>query len=185
MARPHRLCRGEAGHKPVTSGVENRRRSTVRSPGYSMMLVVLIVPILLVLTAATAGEEKPAGPTAENAMAAEEALARAFRNNDADAISDLLDSSWAVITANGDVDEGPLIFPEGIKSGYRTLKTFDMSEPRVRLYGNVALVTIKLDLAGVFGGKPFEVWERETDTWVWKGGGWKCVLTHESFVKHA
>ena len=158
----------------------------MRSHGYSMMLVVLIVPILvLVLISAAAGEEKPDGPTTENAMAAEEALARAFRNNDADAISNLLDSSWAVITANGDVGEGPSIFPEGIKSGYRTLKTFDMSEPRVRLYGNVALITIKLDLAGVFGGKPFEVLERETDTWVWKDGGWKCVLTHESFVKHA
>jgi ketosteroid isomerase-like protein len=149
-----------------------------------MMLVVLIVPIL-VLVSAGAGEEKPAGPTAENAIAAEEALARAFRNNDADALSNLFDSSWAVITANGDVAEGPETFPSGIKSGFRTLKTFDMSEARVRLYGNVAVITIKLDLAGVFGGKPFEVLERETDTWVWKDGGWKCVLTHESFVKHA
>jgi len=156
----------------------------MRSHGYSMMLVVLIVPIL-VLVSAGAGEEKPAGPTAENAMAAEEALARAFRNNDADALSNLFDSSWAVITANGDVAEGPETFPSGIKSGFRTLKTFDMSEARVRLYGNVAVITIKLDLAGVFGGKPFEVLERETDTWVWKDGGWKCVLTHESFVKHA
>jgi ketosteroid isomerase-like protein len=158
----------------------------MRSHGYSMMPMVLIVPILvLVLMSATAGKEKPAGPTSESAMAAEEALARAFRNNDADAISNLLDSSWAVITANGDVAEGPETFPSGIKSGYRTLKTFDMSEPRVRLYGNVALITIKLDLAGVFGGKPFDVLERETDTWVWKDGGWKCVLTHESFAKHS
>jgi hypothetical protein len=57
-----------------------------------MMLVVLIVPVLvLVLISATAGEEKPAGPTTENAMAAQGALARAFRNNDADAISNLLE----------------------------------------------------------------------------------------------
>ena len=158
----------------------------MRSHGYSMMLVVLIVPVLvLVLISATAGEEKPAGPTTENAMAAEDALARAFRNNDADAISNLLDSSWAVITANGDVAEGPETFPSGIKSGVRTLKTFDMSEARVRLYGNVALITIKLDLAGVFRGKPFDVLERETDTWVWKDGRWKCVLTHESFIKRS
>jgi ketosteroid isomerase-like protein len=159
----------------------------MRSHGYSTVIMVLIVSILaLGLISAAAGKARPeAGPTADNAMAAEEALARAFRNNDADAISNLLDSSWAVITANGDVAEGPSIFPQGIKSGYRTLKAFDMSEPRVRLYGNVALITIKLDLAGVFGGKPFDVLERETDTWVWKDGGWKCVLTHESFVKHS
>ena len=158
----------------------------MRSQGYSKTFARLIVPILvLVLISAVAGEEKPSGPTTENAMAAEEALARAFRNNDADALSNLFDSSWAVITANGDVAEGPATFPSGIKSGVRTLKTFDMSEARVRLYGSVALITIKLDLAGVFGGKPFDVLERETDTWVWIDGRWKCVLTHESFVKHS
>ena len=47
------------------------------------------------------------------------------------------------------------------------------------------MITIKLDLAGAFRGKPFDVLEGETDTWVWKDGGWKRVLTHESFVKHA
>jgi ketosteroid isomerase-like protein len=159
----------------------------MRSQGYSKTVARLIVSILpLVLIFVAAGKAKPeAGPTVENAMAAEEALARAFRNNDADALSNLFDSSWAVITANGDVAEGPETFPSGIKSGYRTLKAFDMSEARVQLYGNVALITIRLHLAGVFGGKPFDVLERETDTWVWKDGGWKCVLTHESFVKHA
>jgi ketosteroid isomerase-like protein len=159
----------------------------MRWRGYSKTLARWIVSTLaLVLILAAASKGKPeAGPTTENAMAAEEALARAFRNNDADAISNLLDSSWAVITANGDVAEGPETFPSGIKSGVRTLKTFDMSEARVRLYGNVALITIKLDLAGEFRGKPFDVLERETDTWVWKDGRWKCVLTHESFVKHS
>ena len=157
----------------------------MRSGESSMTLMGLIVSALALVLVSSAGGKVKAdtGPTAENAMAAEEALARAFRNNDADAISTLLDKSWAVITANGDVAEGPGIFPEGIKSGYRTLKTFDMSEPRVRLYGNIALITFKLDLAGVFGGKPFDVLERETDTWVWKDGVWKCVLTHESFIK--
>ena len=158
----------------------------MRSQGYSKTFARWIVSTLaLVPILAAAGKAKPAGPTTKNAMAAEEALARAFRNNDADALSNLFDSSWAVITANGDVAEGPETFPSGIKSGVRTLKTFDMSEARVRLYGNVALITIKLDLAGVFRGKPFDVLERETDTWVWKDGRWKCVLTHESFVKHS
>ena len=158
----------------------------MRSQGYSKTLARWIVSTLaVVLILAAAGKAKPAGPTTENAMAAEEALANAFRNNDAAALSNLFDSSWAVITANGDVAEGPETFPSGIKSGVRTLKTFDMSEARVRLYGNVALITIKLDLAGEFRGKPFDVLERETDTWVWKDGRWKCVLTHESFVKHS
>jgi hypothetical protein len=143
------------------------RRSICNLKGYSKSFVGLIVSILaLALLLVAVGEAKPeAGPTAENAMAEEEALARAFRDNDADALSNLLDSSWAVITANGDVAEGPDTFPSGIKSGVRTLTAFDMSEPRVRLYGNVAGDNHKTRPGGgVPRGKPFEVLERETDT---------------------
>ena len=63
-------------------------RSQGHSPTFGGLTVsILTVSILaLVLISAAAGKAKPeAGPTAENAMAAEEALARAFRNNDADA----------------------------------------------------------------------------------------------------
>jgi ketosteroid isomerase-like protein len=154
----------------------------MRSHGYSMMVMVLIVSILAMgLISAAAGKAMPeAGPTAENVMAAEDALARAMRENDADGIARWLSDDWAVISGKGGVGEGKTIFPEGIKQGYLTRKTFDISEPRVRLYGNVAYVTTKLKTSGMFGGKPFDVTERQTDIWVWKDGAWKCVLTHET-----
>ena len=121
-----------------------------------------------------------AGPTAENVLAAEEGLAKAFRENNADAIQSYLSDDWAVITGFGDLVEAQSTFPDAIKSGVRTLTTSDISEPRVRLYGNTALVTFKLHLAGQFRGKTFDVMERETDVWQWKDGGWKCALSHES-----
>jgi ketosteroid isomerase-like protein len=120
------------------------------------------------------------GPTTENALAADLELARVLQDNDTTAIVRLLDKDWAVITSNGDVAEGPSIFPSGIKSGSRTLKTMSLSEPRVRLYGNIALVTTKVELAGMFGGKAFDIQERQTDVWCWKDGGWKCILTQEA-----
>jgi hypothetical protein len=60
-------------------------------------------------------------------------------------------------------------------------RAYEVSEPRVRLYGNAALVTTKVHNAGTFGSKPFDVMERETDVWIWKDGSWKCVLTHEAW----
>ena len=51
----------------------------------------------------------------------------------------------------------------------------------MRLYGDMALVTTKVHNAGLFNGKPFDVMERQTDVWLWKDGGWKCVLTHEAW----
>jgi ketosteroid isomerase-like protein len=121
-------------------------------------------------------------PTIENALAADQELAKALQNNDTAGIVRLLDKDWAVITTHGGVAEGPGIFPSGIRTGFRTLEIMDLSEPRVRLFGDVALVTTKVRLAGMFGGKHFDTNERQTDVWRWKDGHWKCILTQESML---
>jgi ketosteroid isomerase-like protein len=118
--------------------------------------------------------------TADGALAADDALTLAIRNNDADAIASLLDKDWAVISTAGGVGEGPAIFPSGIKSGFLVRKTFDTSEPRVRVFGDTAVVTTKVKTSGTLQGKPFDVAERQTDVWIWKDGAWRCVLTHET-----
>jgi ketosteroid isomerase-like protein len=89
-----------------------------------------------------------------------------------------------VIAASGSVGEGPSIFPDGIKSGYLTRKTYELSEPRVRLYGDIALVTTKVKTSGMFQGRAFDVVERQTDVLHWANGGWKCVLTHETKIEN-
>jgi len=120
------------------------------------------------------------GPTVENALAADQELARAIRENDTVGILRMLDKDWAVINTKGGLGEGPSIFPAGIRSGYLTRKTYELSEPRVRLFGNIALVTTKVKTSGTFAGKPFDVKERQTDVLRWSEGRWKCVLTHET-----
>jgi ketosteroid isomerase-like protein/uncharacterized protein YciI len=125
------------------------------------------------------------GPTVQNALAADQGLAKALQNNDTAGIVSMLDKDWAVITTQGDIAEGPGVFPSGIRTGYRTLTAMELSEPRVRLFGNVALVTTKIRLAGQRGGKTFDMDERQTDTWLWKDGSWKCILTQESNLKES
>ena len=120
------------------------------------------------------------GPTVENALAADQELARALRDNDTAGIVRMLDKDWAVISTRGGIGEGPSIFPDGIRTGYLTRKTYELSEPRVRLFGDVAVVTTKVKTSGMFAGKSFDVKERQTDTWLWKNGAWKCIFTHES-----
>ena len=122
-------------------------------------------------------------PTTENALAAEQEIAQAMQDNNGRGIARLLSDDWAVIATSGGMAEGASVFPEAIKSGYLTRKTFEESEPRVRLYGNVAVITTKVKTSGMFGAKPFDVTERQTDVLVWKGGGWKSVLTHETKIE--
>lgn len=144
---------------------------------------LLIAPIAKVQAA---GDTKPApGPTAESALTADDELTKALRDDDPDGIARLLSDDWVVISARGEVGEGKAIFPNAIKSGRLKHTAYESSEPRVRLYGNLALVTTRLHNAGssLVGSehKPFDAMEIQTDVWLWKDGGWKCVLTHESW----
>jgi ketosteroid isomerase-like protein len=133
---------------------------------------------------AASNPKLPTGPTAENALAADRELARALQNNDTVGIYRMLDKDWAVIPSDGRVYEGPGVFPSGIRTGYRTLRVMELSEPRVRLYGNVALVTTRVRLSGQLGGKSYDDLKmRQTDVLRWEHGGWKCVLTQEAVVK--
>src|SRR5580658_7224363 len=95
---------------------------------YTMMrammnrLVVVIVSGLLiapVVVFGAAGKVKHStGPTAENALAADQELARAIRDNDTTGIVRMLDKDWAVIATTGGVGEGPSLFPNGVRSGF-------------------------------------------------------------------
>lgn len=160
-----------------------KKRGMLRLVSALAMMISLGMLIALSVTFAAAGKFKPSiGPTAENALAADQQLAKAMQENDTTGILRMLDKDWAVIPTTGDIAEGPSIFPDGIRSGYLVRKTFSISEPRVRVYGNMAVVTTKVKLSGVFRGKNFEVMERQTDVWHWKNGAWKCVLTHETKI---
>jgi hypothetical protein len=61
------------------------------------------------------GANPAIGPTVENALAADDSLAKAIRDNDADGIENWLDKDWAVISGTGGVGEGPSIFPSIIR----------------------------------------------------------------------
>jgi ketosteroid isomerase-like protein len=163
---------------------EPTKRESMRIVNGILTLIIVGLLIAPIASPRAAGAAKPApGPTAESVMAAEEELTRALGDNDADGVARCLSDDWAVISARGGVGEGKSIFPEGIKPGFLKHTAYESSEPRVRLYGNVALVTTKLHNAGTFGSehKTFDVMERQTDVWLWKDGGWKCVLTHEAW----
>lgn len=123
-----------------------------------------------------------AGPTEENALAAEQEVASALLANDADAIGRLLTDDWVVIGTDGGIADRAG-FLAVIKSGDFTRKTLSLSNPRVRIYGNVAVVTTQVKTSGTFMGKPFDLPECQTDLLLWQDGGWKSVLTHETRVR--
>jgi ketosteroid isomerase-like protein len=144
-----------------------------------MNRAVILITMCLLLVPATAFA---VGPTEESAGAAEQEVAKALLANDADAVGRLLADDWVVVSTYGGMADREA-FLSVIKSGQFSRKTMELSDFRVKLYGNTAVVTSKLHTSGMLMGKPFDVLERQTDVLVWKDGSWKSVLTHETQIR--
>jgi ketosteroid isomerase-like protein len=56
----------------------------------------------------------------------------------------------------------------------------EMSELKVRMHGNTAVVTGAYHEKGLSGGKPYEYHDRLTDVWMKNGGKWQVVASHYS-----
>jgi ketosteroid isomerase-like protein len=174
--------------KHLCMSIKIKAMEHMKQTGKRAMHAVIMIAASLIVPFKMLGADPSVhlaiGPTVENALAADDSLAKAIGDNDPDGIAHWLDKDWAVISGTGGVGEGPSIFPDGIRSGVLSRKTMELSEPRVRLFGDMALVTTKVKTSGLFQGKPFDVVERQTDVLRWENGGWKCVLTHETIISH-
>ena len=63
---------------------------------------------------------------------------------------------------------------------YSAVKADDM---RVFLYGNAAVVIGRWTAKGVEEGKPLDVVERFTDTFIRQNGQWRAVATQATAIK--
>ncbi len=74
------------------------------------------------------------------------------------------------------------------KSGYIThtadasvqVKVAELSDLKVHLHGNAAVVTGAYHEKGISGGKPYEYHDRLTDVWLRKEGNWQVIASHYS-----
>ena len=126
--------------------------------------------------------------TAKSALSTDEAINQALLAGNGDALKPLLADDWIVVSGFGGIAKRD-DFIDFIRAG-GPRNTMLLSEARVRLYGDTALVTTHLNAAGPFvkevNGKVvrecFAVKERQTDVLVWKNGSWKSVLLHETII---
>jgi hypothetical protein len=152
--------------------------------GFSALMLAFVT----LVTQTQVRAQTRAGPTAASASRTDEAINQALLTGNADALKALLADDWIVVSGFGSVADKNGFIDFIRKSGAR--KTMILSEPRVRIYGDSALVTTHLDAAGPFveeiNGKLvrkcFFVKERQTDVLVWKNGGWESVPLHETVI---
>lgn len=64
-----------------------------------------------------------------------------------------------------------------------TWSSVEYTDLKVTVFGQTAIATGTFTGKGTIAGKPADVRERFTDTWVMANGKWLCVATHDSPLK--
>lgn len=108
--------------------------------------------------------------------------AEAMISNDAAWIGSFMASDWVMVSERGvSTKEHFLSF---VESGALTHSSFEMiGEPRLKIYGETAVLTARVTNTAHFEGQKFEADEFTTDVLVKRDGRWLCVLSHITSVK--
>ena len=107
----------------------------------------------------------------------EEDFNRAMVSNDVLRISACIADDWVLITPEAGVMPGSRLL-HVIESGELSHDTMTKDVGRVRVYGDVAVVTGRGRNTGQFRGQRISADEWVTDVYRKVDGRWLCVLTH-------
>jgi len=73
---------------------------------------------------------------------------------------------------------------DAFKNGQSKLASDELSDMKVRLYGNTAVITGKADVKGTLGGKDITGQMMFTRVYVKKGGHWQSVAFQQTLVSN-
>jgi len=112
----------------------------------------------------------------------EDAFNVAVLSNNVDEIKTCITSDWVLVDSGGGIipQEG---FFKVLEEGLLSHSTMTKEILRVKLYGDIALVTGRGQNTGTWKGQPLEADEWITDVYKKEHGKWLCVLTHLTPVK--
>ena len=103
--------------------------------------------------------------------------AEAMVSNDAKRIGSFMSDDWVIVSERGVATKDH--FLSFVTSGALTHSTFEMvGEPRVKFYGDVAVLTARVANTAFFGGKQFDADEFTTDVFYRNDRRWLCVHSH-------
>jgi ketosteroid isomerase-like protein len=134
--------------------------------------------ILCLLSAATISS--PAQETdAATIRALELKWTESYKQRSIDILSSLLSEDFVITIEDGNTYS---------KAGYIShsadpathVQVAELSDLKVRMHGNTAIVTGAYHERGESNGKPYEYHDRLTDVWMKVGGKWQVVASHYS-----
>ena len=144
------------------------------------MHIRITYSLILCLLVASAGTS-PAQEKSDAAIvrALELKWTESYKERSIDILSSLLAEDF-VIT----IEDGSIYSKAGYIShsadGTTKVQVAELSDLKVRMHGETAIVTGAYHEKGESNGKPYEYHDRLTDVWMKSGGKWQVVASHYS-----
>lgn len=135
----------------------------------------LLFCLLAASTSLTAQEKSDA--TAVRAL--ELKWTESYKQHNIDILSSLLAEDFVITIEDGSVYSKAGYISHSADSGTH-VQVAELSDLKVRVHGDTAIVTGAYHEKGESGGKPYEYHDRLTDTWMKLGGKWQVVASHYS-----
>lgn len=141
-----------------------------------------LVGMLLISSAAWAQDEKAPGGTEKAVAALEQRWLESQKTNNPDLVAPLLADKISYTRSDGKVAGKAELLAMAKATKYASA---DYEDVKVTVFGNTAIATGGFMAKGTDpSGKPMDVHERWTDTWVkMPNGKWQCIATQSSPVK--
>jgi ketosteroid isomerase-like protein len=138
----------------------------------------LFLITLLVLTSST-GSYSQDKSQAATIRALELKWTESYKQRSIDILSSLLADEFVITVEDGNVYSKAGYISHTADSKVR-VDVAEMSDLKVRIHGDTAVVTGAYHEKGESSGKPYEYHDRLTDVWMKVGGKWQVIASHYS-----
>jgi ketosteroid isomerase-like protein len=102
-----------------------------------------------------------------------------YRKRQVDILSSLLAEDYVITTEDGNT-YSKVGFVSHNAQPSEKVEIAEMSDLKIRLHGDTAVVTGTYHERGVSGGKPYDYHDRLTDVWMKINGKWLLIASHYS-----
>ncbi len=138
---------------------------------------VMVVLCFVLAVAGVAGAQ--ASGTAGKILALEEKWNQAYRASDIQGMNALLADDFIITIEDGSTYSKPGYIAH-VNDPKTKVLVSEMTDTKVRMHGDTAVVTGAYHEKGTTSGKPYEFRDRMTDVWQNVGGKWQVIASHYS-----
>ncbi|MEO8621053.1 MAG: nuclear transport factor 2 family protein [bacterium] len=117
----------------------------------------------------------------DSLRACESALRQAQLTSDVSALDRLIDDELVFTGPDGAI-YGKQDDLNAHRNGMIRITRLEPSDERIQRFGSIAVISVRMEMAGSFQGAPFEGPCRYTRVWCERPDGWRIVAGHVSAV---